>query len=164
MVSHIGIWTKIILSKHITMSYCTVGIIGFRKFLSNCPSNLKANSTLSLVHEIKMSLSVELLPGSLYANNAYNGGVEIISFLFCMILSERLGRRFMTGGLLFISGVLCILSSLTQYLDTWLFMGKIFAIAAKSCVAGSFTMIYIFASELYPTEIRSIGKCSEVSC
>merc|ERR1711972_518341 len=36
-------------------------------------------------------------------------------------------------------------------------MGKIFAIAAKSCVAGSFTMIYIFASELYPTEIRSIG-------
>ena len=146
------------------MSYCTVGIIGFWKFLSNCPSNLKANSTISLVHEIKMSLSVELLPGSLYANNAYNGGVEIISFLFCMILSERLGRRFMTGGLLFISGVLCILSSLTQYLDTWLFMGKIFAIAAKSCVAGSFTMIYIFASELYPTEIRSIGKCSEVSC
>ena len=72
-----------------------------------------------------MSLSVELLPGSLYANNAYNGGVEIISFLFCMILAERIGRRFMTGGLLFISGVLCILSSLTQYLDTWLFMGKI---------------------------------------
>ena len=100
---------------------------------------------------------MELLPGSLDANNAYNGAVEIVSFVVCAALSDRLGRRLMTGGLLSLGGLLCVLSSMTQYADSWLFIGKIFAIAAKSCVAGSFTMIYIFATELYPTEIRGIG-------
>ena len=108
-----------------------------------------------------LSLNVSALSGNLYLNNAINGFVELLSYVVCILLLERIGRSYMTGGFMIIGGVSCIGAMLLNLFaggTLWMLeFAKWLSFGGKFAISGSFNVIFIFASELYPTEIRSNG-------
>ncbi|XP_070189986.1 organic cation transporter protein-like isoform X2 [Littorina saxatilis] len=54
-----------------------------------------------------LSWNVGTLGGSVYVNLALSGAVELVSFVICILLLDRIGRRALCCGLLMIAGVTC---------------------------------------------------------
>ena len=44
------------------------------------------------------------LPGSIFENNVINGAVELVAYLLCSALLDKLGRRLLLAGPLFFGG------------------------------------------------------------
>lgn len=67
----------------------------------------------------------------------------------------------MLGGLMIIGGVVCIGAMLlNEFADgeNWMLeMAKWLSFGGKFAISGSFCVLYTFAAELFPTEVRSIG-------
>lgn len=109
-----------------------------------------------------LSYGVDVLPGNLYLNNAIGGLIEIVAAVLCMIYLDRVGRKWITAGCMIIGGTALLASMLiNEYAEKdneWISqLSRWIVFVGKFAVAGSYTVIYIFAAELYPTEVRSIG-------
>ena len=110
-----------------------------------------------------LSLNVESLSGNMYTNNAINGFVELLSYVMCMFCLNRIGRRWMTSGLMIIGGVACLSALvLNEYgikeNTVWMLqLSKWLSFTGKFAISGAFCVIFIYAAELYPTEVRTIG-------
>ena len=59
-----------------------------------------------------LSFNVDSLAGNLYVNNVINGAVELLAYIMCIALLDRLGRKLMLGGLMIGGGAICIASML----------------------------------------------------
>jgi len=113
-----------------------------------------------------LSFNVDSLAGNLYVNNVINGAVELLAYIMCILLLDKLGRKLMLGGLMIGGGAICIASMLLtefgvdengQEID-WMFeTAKWLSFLGKFAISGSFCVLYVFAAELFPTEVRSIG-------
>lgn len=103
-------------------------------------------------------------------NNLMNGLVEFICYVFlpAFIDIRCIGRKYGVVITMAIGSVGCFLAAAFGELgrneddesiaETYDLCMKIFAIVGKFGVSGTFGVIYVHASELYPTPIRSIGK------
>lgn len=78
--------------------------------------------------------------------------VEIPSYIACIILLDRLGRRSITSSFMLIGGFACIaavfMADKSTEATTTVFLGKLF-------IAGSFAVIYNYSAELFPTVVRN---------
>ncbi|KAL3283097.1 hypothetical protein HHI36_006256 [Cryptolaemus montrouzieri] len=81
--------------------------------------------------------------------------VEIPSYLMCWVIMDRWGRRWPLCLCMVISGLSCITTVLLPS-DAVLTTLVLFLIS-KSAISASFLIIYPFAGELYPTQLRGIG-------
>ncbi|XP_061585643.1 solute carrier family 22 member 7-like [Cololabis saira] len=68
---------------------------------------------------------------------------------------EKLGRRYCEMGALISTG-LCLFINIFVPIDMWLFR-TIVAVLGKSLSEASFTIIYLYTTELYPTVVRQNG-------
>ncbi|XP_053661751.1 carcinine transporter [Anopheles marshallii] len=81
--------------------------------------------------------------------------VEIPSYIICWIIMDRWGRRWPMCLLMILSGISCIVTvvlsedAVTETLVLYLL--------SKSMISASFLIIYPFAGELYPTQVRGVG-------
>ena len=104
-------------------------------------------------------------------NNLMNGLVEFICYVFlpAFIDIRCIGRKYGVVITMAIGSIGCFLAAAFGELsrnevedenlaETYDLCMKIFAIVGKFGVSGTFGVIYVHASELYPTPIRSIGK------
>lgn len=78
--------------------------------------------------------------------------VEIPSYIACILLMDRIGRRAITSSFMIVGGIACIIAVFmvaksTESLAT-VFIGKLF-------IAGSFAVIYNYSAELFPTPVRN---------
>lgn len=87
---------------------------------------------------------------------ALSGLVEVPGILLAYKLLNRLGRRWTHGGFLFSSGVACLLWSIF-YKTGHLSMGPSVALLGKFAVSGSFAVIYLYTTEVFPTQVRNAG-------
>lgn len=107
-----------------------------------------------------LSFSSGDLPGSIYVNNVISGLVEVASFIATFFLLNVMGRRNLTAFPLLFAGV-CMIGGMliVQFCEgAWkyeLFRWLMFA--GKFGVSGSFAVIFIYTSELYPTDVRASG-------
>ncbi|KAJ9578896.1 hypothetical protein L9F63_004853 [Diploptera punctata] len=81
--------------------------------------------------------------------------VEIPSYLCCWVVMDRWGRRWPLCVSMILSGFTCIVTVLLPQ-DAVLETLALFLIS-KFFISASFLIIYPFAGELYPTQLRGIG-------
>uniref|UniRef100_A0A336LNX3 CSON007163 protein n=1 Tax=Culicoides sonorensis TaxID=179676 RepID=A0A336LNX3_CULSO len=81
--------------------------------------------------------------------------VELPSYVICWIAMDKWGRRWPLSILMIFGGICCIATVLlpTDAINETLALYLI----SKSMISASFLIIYPFAGELYPTEIRGVG-------
>ncbi|XP_071504207.1 organic cation transporter protein-like [Diadema antillarum] len=108
-----------------------------------------------------LSLNSSNLGVNDYIAFAISGGVEIPAYIISIFAIEIIGRRLSLCSCLLLGGVACLCTTFKPpgaILTTVAMIGK-FGISA------SFTILYLYTCELYPTEIRSaaLGTCSMFS-
>ncbi|XP_018329394.1 carcinine transporter isoform X2 [Agrilus planipennis] len=81
--------------------------------------------------------------------------VEIPSYLLCWFLLDKWGRRWPLSLSMTISGLCCIGTMFVASGDEKTIL--VLYLASKWAISASFLIIYPFAGELYPTQLRGIG-------
>ncbi|XP_072021112.1 organic cation transporter protein-like isoform X2 [Amphiura filiformis] len=107
-----------------------------------------------------LSLSTSGLGVNAYLAAFVSGAVEIPAYLSCWFILDRFGRRLPISTYLFVAGVACIISTFVPP-----GVGRtIVAMIGKFAVTASFSVVYIFSGEIYPTPVRSIGMGMSSMC
>ncbi|XP_050361556.1 carcinine transporter [Nymphalis io] len=90
-----------------------------------------------------------------YMSFFLSSAVEIPSYIVCWILMDRVGRRWPLCLSMVISGIFCIVTVLLpEDAET---ETLILFLISKCFISASFLIIYPYAGELYPTELRGVG-------
>lgn len=109
-----------------------------------------------------LGMNAVTLAGNKYMNFVFVSLVEIPGYLLTYFIMERWGRRWPLCGSLLICGLACVMS---QFLpdDSIILRLSVFLIG-KCAITISFTVLYIYTAELYPTNLRHslLSTCSMV--
>ncbi|CAG9099055.1 unnamed protein product [Plutella xylostella] len=90
-----------------------------------------------------------------YMSFFLSSAVEIPSYVVCWLLMDRVGRRWPLCLSMVISGIFCIATvMLPEDAQT---ETLILYLISKCFISASFLIIYPYAGELYPTELRGVG-------
>lgn len=81
--------------------------------------------------------------------------VEVPSYLLCWIVMDRWGRRWILGVGMILGGIFSICTVLMP--EDASMATLVLYLVAKFAESAAFLIIYPFAAELYPTEVRGVG-------
>ncbi|KRZ69802.1 Organic cation transporter 1 [Trichinella papuae] len=90
-----------------------------------------------------------------YANLALSAAVEVPASLITWPMMNNFGRRWSLASTMLFGGVVTLSAIFFANTHPWVEGGL--AAVGKFAITASFTIIYAYASELYPTESRAIG-------
>ncbi|KAK7503120.1 hypothetical protein BaRGS_00005746 [Batillaria attramentaria] len=111
-----------------------------------------------------LGLNVGSLSGNLFLNFLYANIAETLSYVFCLLLLNRTGRRVLHCFTMLLGGVACVAIIFpVLYGDSsvdWVTIAL--SMIGKFGASAAFAIIYIFSAELFPTMVRNsaIGTCS----
>ncbi|KAL6733825.1 hypothetical protein Aduo_004440 [Ancylostoma duodenale] len=108
-----------------------------------------------------LTMKSNLAGGSLYINFAISAAIEIPAIFVVFLLIDRIGRRWIVAISLSVAGICLVLNWIIG--DNVSFGWGMLQIAiAKGAVTVSYTALYTYTSELFPTVIRNtaVGCCS----
>jgi len=107
-----------------------------------------------------LSLNVTTLTGSPYVNFFLNGAVEIPANFGAVYFLSRFGRRFTISSANLICGVSLLLMMFVPDENKDLY--RVLYLVGKFGITATFSCIYLYTTELYPTLLRGngIGICS----
>ncbi|XP_037025919.1 organic cation transporter protein-like [Bradysia coprophila] len=105
-----------------------------------------------------LSLNSVNLAGSKYINFMLVCAAEIPGYFITVMVMEKAGRKWSLCGSMIVCGISCLGS---EYLpeDEPIFRLVLFLIG-KSAITVSFTVLYVYTAELYPTNLRSSLMCA----
>ncbi|KAJ8332294.1 hypothetical protein SKAU_G00427200 [Synaphobranchus kaupii] len=114
-----------------------------------------------------LTLNVGNLGGNLYLNLALSGLAELPSYPICLYLigQKWSGRRRSLCGFLWLGGTACfIIALLLEKQGTRPFV-LTNSLLGKAAISSAFSIVFVYASELYPTVLRNtgMGVCSMAS-
>lgn len=97
--------------------------------------------------------SVNSNNASLYKNVFISSFAEIPGSIVSALIVDRVGRKLSMASMLFTSCVFLfpLVFSRTEMLT------RISLFGARLCISASFTIVYIYAPEIYPTSVRATG-------
>lgn len=116
-----------------------------------------------------LTLTSTSLAGNRFLNFFFMACVEYISLALEFFMLKRFGRRTATIFFHTITGSSLALATLLNYFsggnETLKMLSIIATFAGKMSVTGSFSVLFLFTPELYPTNLRNvgIGMCSTFS-
>ncbi|XP_055889222.1 organic cation transporter protein-like [Biomphalaria glabrata] len=119
--------------------------------------NIWFNRLINSLVYYGLSLNTENLAGSPYLNFFIAGAVEIPAYALCILLLNRVGRRWPLILSMYVGGIACILSECIPSNRDPATVNIILAMVGKFCITASYAIIYLMAAELFPTVVRSIG-------
>eukprot|EP00095_Tigriopus_kingsejongensis_P002623 maker-scaffold290_size220039-snap-gene-0.6 protein:Tk02623 transcript:maker-scaffold290_size220039-snap-gene-0.6-mRNA-1 annotation:"solute carrier family 22 member 15-like" len=100
-----------------------------------------------------ISMNTGNLGSDIYVSLALISLIEIPSYIVCIFLMDHLGRKPTLSASLFITGIPCIIAGFLQP-----GAGKTaLALIGKFGASAAYSVVYLFTTELYPTEIRNTG-------
>ncbi|CAH1251989.1 SLC22A5 [Branchiostoma lanceolatum] len=102
-----------------------------------------------------ISLNTAALSGNLYLNFAISGFIEIPAYLISIVILDKFGRRWPLCLMLLFGGVACIVAFFIPKHLGW--MTTTLAMTGKFMITATFSIIYIFSAEIFPTVVRQIG-------
>ncbi|XP_014677146.1 PREDICTED: organic cation transporter protein-like, partial [Priapulus caudatus] len=103
-----------------------------------------------------LSLNSVNLGSNPYLSFFLAGLVEIPAYLVVMYTLKRYGRRLSTSATMLASGISCLVTAL-PFLQGYdeLIVGL--ATFGKFCVSMTFSVVYLYSAEIYPTVVRNAG-------
>lgn len=109
-----------------------------------------SNRNRNCTSELHPSFSKDVVS---YKDVLVTSFAEIPGLLLSAAVVDKFGRKLSMSSMLFISCMFLVplVFQQTALLTTALLFG------ARICISGSFTIVYIYAPEIYPTSIRSTG-------
>ncbi|XP_047631416.1 organic anion transporter 3 isoform X2 [Phacochoerus africanus] len=102
-----------------------------------------------------LAMGVEEFGVNLYLLQLIFGGVDVPAKFITMLSISYLGRHITEGVVLLLAGG-CILALIFVPLDL-MTLRTVLAVFGKGCLSGSFSCLFLYTSELYPTVIRQTG-------
>ncbi|XP_054712984.1 organic cation transporter protein-like [Uloborus diversus] len=107
-----------------------------------------------------MAFNTNDLAGDSYLNFFVSGALEFPSYAVTYIGVRYYGRRPSLVGLMLIGGAACGAQIFVPETLSWLTVT--FAMIGRFCITGSFGILYLYTTELFPTVVRNaaIGTCS----
>ncbi|KAJ7333868.1 hypothetical protein OS493_015961 [Desmophyllum pertusum] len=110
-----------------------------------------------------INYNVHNLAGNVYLNYFLLMMVNFPSTVICCYTLKRFGRRLTYCVFMLIGGVTCLLAVAVPTNQQAAVVTLV--IFARFCVVATFTSIYLYTAELYPTVIRNngVGACSTVA-
>ncbi|XP_055370812.1 organic cation transporter protein [Condylostylus longicornis] len=109
------------------------------------------------------ALNADNLAANRYMYVAITGLVDIPSYILPMILLKFMGRRKAATTMFAIAGIsLLLVLAVPQGYEQWL---VVFAMSGRFGISGVYSIVTLFTTELFPTEIRNtaLGTCSTMS-
>merc|ERR1711907_929376 len=92
--------------------------------------------------------------GDKYTGSILGALIEIPAYFGCVKVLQVLGRR---NGCAFFLGLIGVACSLCAFVLEYPTLLMLLGIIGKFGAAGAFDGVYIFATELFPTEVRSVA-------
>ncbi|ESO84854.1 hypothetical protein LOTGIDRAFT_131365 [Lottia gigantea] len=114
--------------------------------------------TVSIVY-FGIMLNLDTLVGNVYLNLFLTGIFEGVAYLLVLFIGDKVGRRILAFGSLFISG-LCLMSVIfiLMYASSdqqWLM--TLFTMVGLCGSNVAFCLFWLWTGEFYPTELRNFG-------
>ncbi|XP_078315174.1 organic cation transporter protein-like [Crassostrea virginica] len=116
-----------------------------------------------------LTLTATSLAGNRFLNFFFMACVEYISWVLELIMLRQFGRRTTTIFFHSITGTALAIATVLKYFsdgdETFMKMSVIATFVGKMSVTGSFSVLFLFTPELFPTNLRNvgIGMCSTFS-
>ncbi|XP_061473047.1 organic cation/carnitine transporter 2-like isoform X2 [Rhineura floridana] len=102
-----------------------------------------------------LSLDTPNLHGNVYINCFLSAVIEVPAYTISWLLLQYLPRRYSMAAVLFLGG--CVLLFI-QLVPTYLSVVSItLMMIGKFGITSSFSMVYVYTAELYPTVVRNMG-------
>ncbi|XP_066471235.1 organic cation/carnitine transporter 2-like [Tiliqua scincoides] len=102
-----------------------------------------------------LSLDTPNLHGNLYLNCFLSAVIEVPAYTISWLLLQNLPRRYSIAAVLFLGGcVLLFIQLVPSYLTA---VSITLVMLGKFGITSSFSMVYVYTAELYPTVVRNIG-------
>ncbi|KAJ4976097.1 hypothetical protein NE237_001203 [Protea cynaroides] len=102
-----------------------------------------------------LSLNVVNLKTNLYLNVLLNAVAEMPAFTLTAILLDRFGRRPLAIGTLWFSGLFCLVGSVVKNYGVWKVVRMVCGVFGIFGVAGTYNLLFIYTTELFPTVVRN---------
>lgn len=120
--------------------------------------------TTALVYYGLSILSVNL-HGNKFINFIMFSLAEYPPILITYFFLDKVGRKYLLCGSLLVSGIACVIPILfiTDHTNVW----RLFLLGISKCaVTVSFTILYVYTCELFPTSLRqsAMSLCSVFGC
>ncbi|KAL8211922.1 UNVERIFIED_CONTAM: hypothetical protein K2H54_027611 [Gekko kuhli] len=102
-----------------------------------------------------LSLDTPNLHGDIYVNCFLSAVIEVPAYTISWLLLRNLPRRYSMAGVLFLGGcVLLFIQLVPAYLHL---VSIILVMIGKFGITASFSIVYVYTAELYPTVVRNMG-------
>ncbi|XP_038269163.1 solute carrier family 22 member 5-like [Dermochelys coriacea] len=102
-----------------------------------------------------LSLDTPNLHGDAYVNCFLSAVIEVPAYIIAWVLLRNLPRRYSIAAALFLGGcVLLFIQLVPPYLHV---LSIILVMLGKFGITSSFSMVYVYTAELYPTVVRNMG-------
>lgn len=116
-----------------------------------------------------LTLNSVSLGGNKYTNFILMNAVDIPSYIATYFLTTHVGRRWSLSGMLLLAGCSCLGS---LFLPTIALQSNAsafrlpFFLVGKFAITSSFTVLYIYTAEIFPTGMRNgmLCSCSMIGC
>lgn len=113
-----------------------------------------------------LTMNTGNLSGNIYTNFFFNTLVEFPAYIICVLLLNRIGRKKLYSSFMIMGGItgsMVLLPALyaPKHLQ-WTV--TVLAMLSRLCATGTFTVIFLYTCELYPTCIRNatLGAMSTI--
>ncbi|KAF8778842.1 Organic cation transporter protein like [Argiope bruennichi] len=109
-----------------------------------------------------ISYNTNELAGDPFLNFALYGVIEIPAYAITLFVIQSKGRRMPQA-------MSCIAAGLSCWMiypipkDPW-WMSEMVSLFGKFCITSSFSILYVFATELFPTTVRTVGLGAAQVC
>ncbi|XP_078000073.1 organic cation transporter protein-like [Glandiceps talaboti] len=120
---------------------------------------LMYNWTVNTLVYYGLSFNTSSLGGDDFVNCFLAGAVEIPSYILSLAIMEYrlLGRRWSMFYTMVIGGIACISASFVPQCGEYVWLGITVTMISKFSISCSFSMLYVYTAELFPTPVRSVG-------
>ncbi|XP_062976772.1 organic cation/carnitine transporter 2-like [Elgaria multicarinata webbii] len=150
------------LKSHIQKSYSILDIVRTQNIRSVTIMCVILWMVISIGY-FGLSLDTPNLHGNIYVNCFLSAVIEVPAYTMSWLLLQYLPRRYSMAGVLFLGGcVLLFIQLVPTYLNV---LSIILVMTGKFGITSSFSMVYVYTAELYPTVVRNmgVGACSMAS-